>query len=82
MGDQSLQSLHVSKSLAQLLALNAMFDAARAGEAGREAASAVQLAVQVATVVEADPFDPVCDALLNSCYAALMDGTERPSRLS
>jgi hypothetical protein len=80
MGDQSLQSLQVSKSLAQLLALNAMFDAARAGEAGRESAVVVQSAVQL--VAAADPYDPVCDALLSSCYAALMEGTERPPRLS
>ncbi|MDB5814929.1 MAG: hypothetical protein JWN23_2046 [Rhodocyclales bacterium] len=80
MGRQSLQSLQASKSLAQLLALNALFDAARAGEAGRESAAAVQSAMQIAATLDA--VDPACDTLLSNCYAALMDATERPSRLS
>jgi len=80
MGRQFSQSLQASKSLAQLLALNALFDAARAGEAGRQAAAVVQSAVQAVT--QDDCLDPACDALLSSCYAALMDGSERPPRLS
>ncbi|MDB5802480.1 MAG: hypothetical protein JWL63_3419 [Rhodocyclales bacterium] len=79
MGGQS-QSLRASECFAQLLALNVLFDAARAGEAGRESAEAVQAAVQVPAA--ATPQDPGCDALLASCYAALMDGSERPPHLS
>jgi hypothetical protein len=80
MGRSSLQSLEASKSLAKLLALNALFDAARMGEAGRDSATTIQAAGQA--VRESEQADPVCDALLAHCYAALMEGGERPSRLS
>ncbi|HSD38419.1 MAG TPA: hypothetical protein VLC92_12980 [Rhodocyclaceae bacterium] len=80
MGRSSLQSLEASKSLAQLLALNALFDAVRMGEAGRDSAVTIQVAAQAA--LESEPADPVCDALLAPCYVALTEGGERPSRLS
>ncbi len=80
MDRQSSPSLQASRSLAQLLALNAMFDAARAGEIGRELAATIQAATQIA--IAGEVVDPGCDALLSHCYAALMDATERPPRLS
>ena len=80
MGRCPAQSLQADKSLAQLLALNALFDAARAGEGGRASAAAIKIAQQVA--VAADFADPECDAMLTGCYAALMDTTDRPSRFS
>ncbi|MEC5387679.1 hypothetical protein VVD49_18240 [Uliginosibacterium sp. H3] len=80
MGRSSLQSLEASKSLAQLLALNAMFDAARMGEAGRESAKVIQAAADASNTSE--PADPVCDVLLAHCYAALMENGERPQRFS
>lgn len=79
MSRQPLLSLQANQSIAQLLALNAMFEAARAGEAGRASAGKVQTATQLA---QADMLDPVCDALLDDCYAALMEGSARPPRLS
>jgi hypothetical protein len=79
MSRQVSQSLQASKSLAQLLALNALFDAVRAGEAGREATKVIQAAAQSA---KCDLVDAGCDALLSNCYVALMEGSERPPRLS
>lgn len=80
MGRQLPQSLQTTQSLTQLLALNALFDAARAGEAGRESAKLTQAAAQASE--RADVLDQGCDALLSNCYAALMDGSERPPHLS
>jgi hypothetical protein len=80
MGRSSLHSLEANKSLAQLLALNALFDAVRAGTAGREAAATIKAAANATNA--GDLADPACDALLGNCYLALMDGSDRPSRLS
>lgn len=75
-----LQSLDLNKSLAQLLALNALFDAARAGDAGRIAAGSVQLASDVLASQAAD--ESLSDTFFHDCYTALMGGAPTGSKLS
>ena len=79
MGSQSLHSLQGASALAQLLALNALLDAARAGEAGREEAAVVESTLHAMPCD--DLIDLECDQHLQQCYAQLMDALERPPRL-
>lgn len=65
--------------MAQLLALNALFDAARQGESARETARTIQAEV---TALNDAPKDSARDSYLDSCYVALMENAERLPRLS
>jgi len=79
MARPSIQSVEARAAFMELLALNALFDAARAGESAREAALAVQAVAQTAKI---DLVDPESDEHLRRCYDLLLEATPRPPRLS
>lgn len=84
MGRQNQQFQEREAYLAQLLALNAMLDAARAGEAARDDAklvASVNKAVNQ-TLSSDSLIDPESDAHLQFFYTELLDAAERPPRLS
>ncbi|GAA5159527.1 hypothetical protein [Viridibacterium curvum] len=80
MGRSHTHSLEAQSQLTRLLALNALFDAARAGNEGAFAAARVQ--ATVSAINKADLVDPASDADLQRCYSALLDASEPPAHLS
>lgn len=81
MGRYPSQSIQTNNSLAQLLALNVFFDAVR-GENEGAALLALQTAQKLDAIAPLARLDPACDVILTQCYAALMEGSGRPPRLS
>jgi hypothetical protein len=80
MGRSHAQSLEAQRQLTRLLALNAMFDAARAGEEGAFAAARIQASMN--DLKRVDLVDPASDSDLQRCYSALLDASEPPAQLS
>lgn len=80
MGRSHAQSLEAQRQLTRLLALNALFDAARAGDEAAFAAASIQTASR--SLNKMDLVDPASDADLARCYSALLEASEPPARLS